>query len=444
MFHESNVVELKSKLIDEVKNEIIAFLNTKGGKIYVGVNDDGTINESFLEENRDALSLKLASWLQEAFYPLPSNLVTFDFDEDGVLEIDVEEGNNKPYYLREKGPKPSGVYKRVGTSIRKCSEDEILKMIMDSKAYDYESDISDNQDLTFRFLSKFCDEHEIDFGDKQMVTLGLRRANGAYTNLGLLLSDESPVCVKVAEYDGQMNFKLKKTFEGSLLKALLDTQEQAERMNDVSAVIDRVSWKRIETPSYPGNSLREIILNAFCHTNYFIRSNIKVEFYKDKAKITSPGGLYKTTLEDVLKGVQTYRNERLVHLLDKLGLIENYGTGIARTLNAYKGTGREPEFYDSKNFFIVYLPNLNYRDQINDQINDQITELGLSILRTVSGNPGIKADRIHEILSSEDKAITLNMVRNSIKRELRNYIELRGSRKTGGYYLKEIPHKPGE
>ena len=119
MFHESNVVELKSKLIDEVKNEIIAFLNTKGGKIYVGVNDDGTINESFLEENRDALSLKLASWLQEAFYPLPSSLVTFDFDEDGVLEIDVEEGNNKPYYLREKGPKPSGVYKRVGTSIRK-------------------------------------------------------------------------------------------------------------------------------------------------------------------------------------------------------------------------------------------------------------------------------------------------------------------------------------
>lgn len=187
-------------------------------------------------------------------------------------------------------------------------------------------------------------------------------------------------------------------------------------------------------------NITSAVFLSFCLTNYFIRSNIKVEFYKDKAKITSPGGLYKTTLEDVLKGVQTYRNERLVHLLDKLGLIENYGTGIARTLNAYKGTGREPEFYDSENFFIVYLPNLNYRDQINDQI----TELGLSILRTVSGNPGIKADRIHEILSSEDKAITLNMVRNSIKRELRNYIELRGSRKTGDYYLKEIPHKPGE
>lgn len=211
-------------------------------------------------------------------------------------------------------------------------------------------------------------------------------------------------------------------------------------MNDVSAIIDKKTWKRIETPSYPGNSLREIVLNAFCHTNYFIRSNIKIEFYKDKAKITSPGGLYKTTLDDMLKGVQTYRNERLVHFLDKLGLIENYGTGIPRTLNAYKDTGKEPEFYDSENFFIVYLPNLNY----NDQINDQISELGLSIIRTIKNNPGIKAGKIHEIISESDGKTTLDMVRNSIKRELKNYIELRGSKKTGGYYLKDVFDKEGE
>lgn len=431
MFKESNIIELKSKLTDNVKNEILAFLNTKGGKIYIGVNDDGTVNEAFLNEDRDIVSLKLSSWLQDAFYPLPSHLVSFYF-KDGILEIDVKEGDKKPYYLKEKGPKPSGVYKRVGTSIRKCNDDEILRMIMDSRAYDYESDTSDNQDITFKFLEKYCEEQNITLNEKQMITLGLRKTNGVFTNLGLLLSDQSPVSAKVAEYDDQIDFKLKKTFTGSLLKVMLDTQEQAERMNDVSAIIDKVSWKRIETVSYPGKALREIILNAFCHANYFIRSNIKIEFYKDKAKITSPGGLYKTTLEDMLKGVQTYRNERLVHFFDKLHLIENFGTGIPRTLNAYKNTGKEPEFYDSENFFIVYLPNLNY----HDQINDQITELGLSILRTLSKTPGIKVNRIYEILSNEDKNITMDMIRNSIKRELKEYIELRGSKKTGGYYLK--------
>ncbi len=77
-------------------------------------------------------------------------------------------------------------------------------------------------------------------------------------------------------------------------------------------------------------ALREIILNAFCHANYFLRSNIKIEFYKDQLKITSPGSLYKATLEEIFNGVQTYRNERLVHFLDKLGLIENFGTGIQK------------------------------------------------------------------------------------------------------------------
>ena len=158
-------------------------------------------------------------------------------------------------------------------------------------------------------------------------------------------------------------------------------------MNDVSAISDGKSWKRIETHSYPEKSLREIILNAFCHTDFFIRSNIKVEFYKDKVKVTSLGCLYKTTLEDILKRVQTYRNERLVHLLDKLGYIENFGTGIPRTIEAYSGTGKEPTFYDSENFFIVYLPNLNYnkneQDQIHDQISDQISDIGLEILKII-------------------------------------------------------------
>ena len=101
-------------------------------------------------------------------------------------------------------------------------------------------------------------------------------------------------------------------------------------------------------------------------------------------------------------------------------------------------------FLSNDNFLAMYFSNLNYNDEINDEINDQITELGLSIIRTVKSNPGIKADKIYEILSANDKGITLNMVRNSIRRELGKYIELRGSRKTGGYYLKERDCQTGE
>ena len=56
------------------------------------------------------------------------------------------------------------------------------------------------------------------------------------------------------------------------------------------------------------------MLNAFAHANYFIRSNIKIEFYDDLLKITNPGGIYEATLEQILAGVQTYRNPRLVNI----------------------------------------------------------------------------------------------------------------------------------
>ena len=82
------------------------------------------------------------------------------------------------------------------------------------------------------------------------------------------------------------------------------------------------------------------------------------------------------------RGIQTYRNPRLVNVFDKLGLIENFGTGIPRTLEAYAPFGEKPEFKPSDHFFIVHLPNLNspqrkqpnasaLNDQINDRLNDE-------------------------------------------------------------------------
>ena len=439
MYKENNNEELKREMIDDIKKEIVAFLNSDGGTIYVGVNNDGTIYSDFLNEDKDKIQLKLAGWIQDAFYPLPSNLIRANYNQDGVYVIEVKEGNKKPYYLREKGPKPSGVYKRVGTSIRKCNDDEILSMIMDSNHYDFESDISENQDLTFKYFNRICAENSITLNKKQMTIMGIINSNGAYTNIGLLMSDQSPIEVKIAVYDDNMNFKIKKTFNGSLLKIIEDVQDIAERMNDTSAVIDTNSWKRIETKSYPGKSLREIILNAFCHSNYFIRSNIKVEFFKDKVKVTSPGGLFNSSIDDMLKGVQTYRNQKLVHILDKMNYIENFGTGIPRTLEAYENSDRQPEFYNSENFFIVYLPNLNYKEESPNKspnkINKKISDLGLSILSIVSDKPGIKVPEIFDIISNTDSTINVDKIRYSLKTELKGMVELRGSKKTGGYYL---------
>ena len=94
-------------------------------------------------------------------------------------------------------------------------------------------------------------------------------------------------------------------------------------------------------------------------------------------------------------------------------------------------------------FALTTLPNLNYsehdqiNDQISDQINDRINDLGLLILHEFRTNPGIKVPGLVERLSAVAPDINADKVRNEIKRELKNHIELRGSRKIGGYYLRK-------
>ena len=434
MYQEKDNIELKRELTDAVKKEIVAFLNTMNGTILVGVENDGNIYKPFQEENRDFIDTKVANWLQDTIYPLPSHLIKHYFNDDGVLVIEVNEGKDKPYYLREKGPKPAGVYKRVGRSIRKAKEDEILRMIMSSKNYIYENDISEEQNLSFNALTRAFTQNGMELTERNMVSLGIKNSQNKFTNLGYILSDQSDVTVKVAEYDKDRNFKLKKQFTGSLIDLFHHVKEQADRLNDVSAKIDIKSFKRKEIVSYPGASLREMILNAFVHADYFIRSNIKIEFFEDRCKITSPGGIFNASMDEIMKGTQTYRNHKLVNIFDKLGLIENFGTGIPRTFDAYKNEERQPVFEATENFFYVILPNLNYSN--NDQINDQINELDLQILKIIYNNPGIKVLGISQNLSSDDIQVSENQIRNSIKRKIRDYIEYKGSKKTGGYFIK--------
>lgn len=112
--------------------------------------------------------------------------------------------------------------------------------------------------------------------------------------------------------------------------------------------------KSFSTESYSGASLREGILNAFCHADYFIRSNIKLEFFPNELKITNPGGIYKATLEDIMNGIQTYRNPGLVYILNKLGYIENFGSGIPRIVNAFLQSALKPEFRPTEIFLLLF------------------------------------------------------------------------------------------
>ena len=168
-------------------------------------------------------------------------------------------------------------------------------------------------------------------------------------------------------------------------------------------------------------------------------------------KITSPGGIFNASLEDIMNGVQTYRNPKLVHIFDKLGMIENFGTGIPRTIYSYRDYDIQPEFKITNNFFVITLPNINFYNEytsgringrLNQQndadgrINENIGRLGKEILLIIMQNPGIRIPEIVIKLSERGKIVSYSKTRNCVRRNLIDHVEHRGSKKSGGYYLK--------
>ena len=80
--------------------------------------------------------------------------------------------------------------------------------------------------------------------------------------------------------------------------------------------------------------------------------------------------------------------------------------------------------------------NLNYSDQINDQINNAISDLRLSIVKFIKENLETKVSSIYKELTHSFDNLSIDKIRNIIKREIRNYVELKGLRRTDGYYIK--------
>lgn len=356
---ESDKIEFKEEMTKTMNKEIVSFLNSHGGKIYIGIKNDGTV-VGVPEEKRDSYDLQLAGIVSDGIKPSARDFVSFYYDKRNVLVIEIKEGNKKPYYLSDKGPKPSGVYLRYGRSSRPADDSEILTMIKESSGYIWEKEVSPIQNLHFKKLQIMADDKNLAFSERKMKTLGIKDKKGKYTNLGLLVSDENPIQVKFAVYDHRMNFKVKKEFKGSIVVITDQLLTFSETFNVTSASIIPGIAQRIETKSFPGSSLREGILNCICHADYSIPSNIKVEFFKDRVKLTNPGGIYHASLEDILDGTQTFRNPGLVNILAKLDFIENYGTGLVRIREAYEYENRKPSFNVTDGYFKLSLPDLNY------------------------------------------------------------------------------------
>lgn len=361
MNFETENIEFNSGFTEEIYKEIIAFANTDGGVLYIGIDDDG--NAVGLK-NVDDEYTRITNGIRDAILPDVTMFVKYTIQNNKVVRITVSEGTNKPYYLCSKGLKPSGVYVRQGTSSAQASNEQIRQMIKISDGDDYESIRSIDQDLTFQSASDAFIKYGVEFSEEKYLALGMVHKNdGLFTNLALLMSDQCQHSIKVAVFSDDENtvFKDNQEFKGSIFRQIDDTFRYLMLNNRTAS--DFRGLERIEKSDYPEAALRETLLNAVVHRDYGFSGSIIININEKQMEFISIGGLLPgLSADDIRSGISQPRNRNLAEVFHRLKLIEAYGTGIRRIYKMYEGSFEQPRIEVTHNTFKMILPNMNSAD----------------------------------------------------------------------------------
>lgn len=358
---ENRTTEFKREYIDDIKYTIVAFANTDGGKVYIGINNNGDVVGV---QNVDDTMLRVTNMIRDTVRPdvtMFTDCYVEIMCERPIVVVNVQRGTARPYYIAGKGIRPEGVYVRQGASTVPTTEAGILHMIKETSGDCYEDARSINQQLTFKKAESYFEKCALPFGEQQKRTLNIIGEDETYTNLGMLLSDQCVHTIKLAVFDGSKRtvFRDRKELTGSLLAQLEDAYTYIDQFNRTRAEFQGLD--RIDRRDYPEEAMREALLNAITHRDYSFSGSTLISIFDDRIEFVTIGGLVRgLSVDDIMLGVSQLRNQKLANVFYRLKLIEAYGTGILKIKESYADCAVKPQFEISNNAFKIILPNINY------------------------------------------------------------------------------------
>ncbi len=384
---EDKNTEFKREYVEDIKKALIAFANSDGGVIYIGIDDDGSV---IGVNDVDTAMLQVSNIIRDAIKPdltMFCDITAELMKEKQIIKITVNRGTARPYYLAAKGIRPEGIYIRQGAASVPASESVILSMIRETAGDSYEEARSLLQELTFNEANTVFEMKQVSFGEMQKRSLGLVGEDGTYTNLALLLSDQCTHTVKIAVFEGEQKtvFKDRREFGGSLLKQLNDAYQFIDQFNHTHAHTEGLY--RVDKRAYPTEAIREALLNAIVHREYSFSASTLISIFDNRIEFVSIGGLARgISQSDIMLGISIARNKKLADVFYRLHLIEAYGTGMPKIMEAYKEYGVEPNIEISDNAFKITLPNTN---MVVKEVKLELTENEQGVLSVLK--EGIKS-----------------------------------------------------
>ena len=444
---ESQTIEFKSSFQKEVIESIVAFTNAKGGKILIGVNDKGEIIGVELKQE------SLQNWINQVKQNTsPSVIPNMDVVElkgKNIVVIDVKEYPIKPVSYKNR------YLMRRQNSNHVMSMEEIANEYLKTKNSSWDYYVDDRQsfnDISLEKVEQFIAKIEHHFGKKFHDT-----AMQILQKYGLVVNDKITFGAYLLF---SKDFNILSGVQAGRFKTSTDIIDSISLNTDLFTEIDELivflrkhfmveyiitgNPQREERYDYPLDAIREIVLNMIVHRDYRDSSDSIIKIFDDRIEFFNPGDLYDDlTIEELQNNhyISKTRNKLIALMFKECGLIEKYGSGIDRIKRLCKEHRLpEPKFEEMQKGFRVTVykettqetTHKNGNEGINEGISEGISEGITSLYFYIKNNPGKRVSQIGKELKHPAK--TLERWIKTLKDEEK--IEYRGSKKTGGYFVK--------
>lgn len=340
---ENSSIEFKQVEVrpDGLAKELVAFSNTSGGVVLIGVDDNGNIIGT---EARPDIEEWVVNIVRNNVIPAISpKIEKQEINGKTIVIIEVDRGIDKPYQSID-----GKYWLRVGSTNRMATKEELSRLFQQAGLVHYDIAPLDGTsilDLDERKLNQYWQNYyDIDYRqlEEQDRFQLLRNAdilsqNDLATVGGLLIFGVEPQrqlwqsAITFAVFDGvDLTEELldKQEIIGTLPELILQTTAKVKLFLPRASTISGL--KRQEKILIPDKVIREALVNAVCHRDYSIANRrITVYMFRDRVEITSPGRLPNTlSIEKILTGNSAPRNTFLLKYLDNMKFIDGLGRGV--------------------------------------------------------------------------------------------------------------------
>lgn len=367
--NEGKTVEFKENLLSMhgIIKTIIAFANTSGGKIVIGV--EGKTKKIVGVSNPLADEERLTSAISDSIAPLiipDIEIHTYRKKELIVINVHHIAG---PFYLKSVGLE-KGAYIRLGSTNRVVNE-EMLYSLKDYSRNIVYDEIANTQstpdDLDWDVVEDLFKQANKKVTNTSAHSIGLLTELGSkeYPTHGAVilfginrLKNFPDALIRCVRFIGDRKEILDQITIDAYLPLAIEEAIKFVRRNTSMRGILKEGLAREDIPQYPPIAIREALINAVVHADYALKGmNISVALFDDRIEITNPGMLpFGFTLEKALAGYSRVRNRVIAKVFHHLKWIEQWGVGIGRILHECELRGlKEPLFQELDDRFRVTI-----------------------------------------------------------------------------------------